>query len=181
MTHWTSTPRPEGPAKPSSDLPHIPLLCAFVVPLALLNHRNCLIYQYFANRLGKHGLRTCRQRRRMCIGIRRRKNSRARPAFVRRDERPCGHSPGFRLSPCGPSRSSRRSRSGRAEPARHGANAVWQVGKGPVFRRSALRSNPAQFFFGPIAPTPHLVAARPRAAPLGARTPLHVVVAATGY
>ena len=55
-THWTSTPRPEGLAKPSSDLPHIPLLCAFVVPLALSNHRNCLIYQYFENRLGKHGL-----------------------------------------------------------------------------------------------------------------------------
>ncbi len=54
-TLWASTPRPEGPAKPSSDLPHIPLLCAFVVPLAIPDHRNCLIYQYFENRIGKHG------------------------------------------------------------------------------------------------------------------------------
>ncbi len=59
---------------------------------------------------------------------------------------------------CGPSRSSRRSRSGRAEPARHGANTVWQAGsKGPVFRRSPLRSNPARLFFGPIAPPLYFV------------------------
>ena len=51
MTYLASTPHPEARAKPSSDLPLILLLCAFVVPLALSNHRNCLISQYLANRL----------------------------------------------------------------------------------------------------------------------------------
>ena len=61
-----------------------------------------------------------------------------------------GHSPGFLLSslPCGP-RSWRRWRSGRAEPLRHLANAVWRVGVGSCFPEIAAQIESSVAFFRP--------------------------------